>query len=189
MPHLNWLAVLAAALSTFVLGGLWYSKALFGRAWMEVNGLTDADLAKSNMLKIFGLSLVFAVIMAANLAAFLTEPKTTAVWGATAGFLAGFGWVALAIATIALFERRPWKYPDQRRLYDRFVRDYGTHHRGVALNAVGVKCNRGRAHTSRLPVTAPRKISSCPLCRTILSSSPYLPSPWTTSFHPPTSRR
>jgi hypothetical protein len=110
MPHINWLAVLAAAVSSFVLGGLWYSKALFGRAWMSANNLSDADLAKSNMAKIFGLSLVFSVIMAANLPAFLAEPKTTASWGATAGFLAGFGWVALSIATIALFERRSWKY-------------------------------------------------------------------------------
>jgi hypothetical protein len=110
MPHINWLAVLVAAVSSFVLGGLWYSKALFGRAWMSANNLSDADLAKSNMAKIFGLSLVFAVIMATNLAAFLAEPRTTASWGATAGFLAGFGWVALAIATIALFERRSWKY-------------------------------------------------------------------------------
>lgn len=110
MPHMNWLAVLAAAVSTFVLGGLWYSKALFGQAWMSANNFSETDLAKSNMLKIFGLSLIFAVIMAANLAAFLAEPKTTAVWGATAGFLAGFGWVTLAIATIGLFERRSWKY-------------------------------------------------------------------------------
>ena len=110
MPHINWLAVLTAAVSSFALGGLWYSKALFGRAWMSANNLSDADLAKNNMAKIFGLSLVFSVIMAANLAAFLAEPKTTASWGATAGFLAGFGWVALSIATIALFERRSWQY-------------------------------------------------------------------------------
>ena len=110
MPHLNWLAVLAAAVSTFVIGGLWYSPVLFGRIWMSVNNLSEADLAKSNMARIFGLSFFFALIMAANLAAFLAEPKTTAAWGATAGFLAGFGWVALAIATIALFERRSWKY-------------------------------------------------------------------------------
>ena len=110
MPHLNWLAVLAAAVSAFALGGLWYSPVLFGRAWMSVNNLTEADLAKGNMAKIFGLALVFEVIMAANLAAFLAEPKTSAARGATAGFLAGFGWVALAIATIALFERRSWKY-------------------------------------------------------------------------------
>jgi len=110
MPHINWFAVLAAAISTFVLGGLWYSPALFGRAWMTVNNLDNEQLAKSNMAKIFGLAFVFAVIMAANLAAFLAEPKTTATWGATAGFLAGFGWVALGIATIALFERRSAKY-------------------------------------------------------------------------------
>lgn len=110
MPHINWLAVVAAAVSTFALGGLWYSPFLFGRAWMAVNNLNEAELAKSNMGKIFGLSYFFALIMAANLAAFLAEPKTTVAWGATAGFLAGFGWVALSIATIALFERRPWKY-------------------------------------------------------------------------------
>jgi hypothetical protein len=110
MPHLNWLAVVAAAVSTFLIGGLWYSKMLFGRAWMSANHFEEADLAKSNMGKIFGLSFLFALMMSANLAAFLAEPKTTAAWGATAGFLAGFGWVALAIATIALFERRSWKY-------------------------------------------------------------------------------
>ena len=44
MPHINWLAVLAAAVSTFVLGGLWYSPALFGRAWMSVNQFSQEDL-------------------------------------------------------------------------------------------------------------------------------------------------
>jgi hypothetical protein len=110
MPHINWLAVVAAALSTFLMGGLWYSKALFGRVWMSANHFTESDLEKGNMGKIFGLSFVFSLLMSANLAAFLAEPKTTAAWGAMAGFLAGFGWVALAIATIALFERRSWKY-------------------------------------------------------------------------------
>ena len=110
MPHINWLAVLAAAISTFVLGGLWYSPALFGRAWMTVNQLNQEDLAKSNMAKIFGVAFVLSLVMAVNLAAFLAEPKTTATWGATAGFLAGFGWVTLGIATISLFERRSLKY-------------------------------------------------------------------------------
>jgi len=110
MPHLNWLAVFAAAVSTFVIGGFWYSPALFGRAWMSANNFTQEDLNKSNMAKIFGLSFIFALLMSANLAAFLADAKTTPAWGATAGFLAGFGWVTLGLGTIALFERRPRNY-------------------------------------------------------------------------------
>jgi hypothetical protein len=48
--------------------------------------------------------------MAFNLAMFLNDPKTNLAWGATAGFLAGFGWVAMGIGIVALFERRPFSY-------------------------------------------------------------------------------
>ena len=108
--HLNWFAVVAAALSTFLLGGLWYSPVLFGRVWMTANGLSEQDLRKGNTAKIFGLAFVFSLLMSGNLAMFLADGKTTTAWGATAGLLAGFGWVALAITMIALFERRSWKY-------------------------------------------------------------------------------
>lgn len=107
---LNHIAVLAAALSMFVLGGLWYSPVLLGKVWMKANGFTAADLQRGSPLRIFGLSLVCAVIMAYDLAMFLSGPGTTAAWGATAGFLAGFGWVALSVTMIAQFERRPAAY-------------------------------------------------------------------------------
>jgi hypothetical protein len=110
MPHLNWLAVIGAGVSTFVIGGLWYSPILFGRMWMADNHFTQEDLNRGSLAKIFGFSFVFALVMSANLAAFLADSKTNAAWGATAGFLAGFGWVALGLATIALFERRSWRY-------------------------------------------------------------------------------
>lgn len=108
--NLNWMAIIAAAVSTFLLGGLWYSPALFGKAWMRACGFTEETLRAGNTAKIFGLSFLFSLLMAANLAMFLNDAKTTATWGATAGFLAGFGWVALSVAIIALFERRSWKY-------------------------------------------------------------------------------
>jgi hypothetical protein len=109
LSNLNWLAIVAAALSMFVLGGLWYSKVLFAKAWMSAGGLTEEDLKRGNAAKIFGLSFILSLVMAVNLAMFLNDPKTTALWGATAGFLAGFGWVALSIVMIGLFERRNWK--------------------------------------------------------------------------------
>ena len=75
--HINYLAVLAAAVSTCVIGGLWYSPALFHRSWMSSNGFAEADLTKGSAGKIFGIAFVLAVLMAANLAAFLSGPETT----------------------------------------------------------------------------------------------------------------
>ena len=107
---INYLAVIAAALSTFLIGGLWYSPLLFQRSWMTANGLSTADLERGGQARIFGGAFVLSVMMAFNLAAFLAGPNTTVAWGATAGALAGVGWVAFGIAVVALFERRPLAY-------------------------------------------------------------------------------
>ena len=71
MEGINWLAVVAAAVSAFVLGGLWYSPALFAKPFMREAGLTDADLAKGSPAIIFGVSFVLALIAAAVFAMFL----------------------------------------------------------------------------------------------------------------------
>ena len=109
MDQLNLFAVVAAAVSSFVIGGLWYSPLLFQRAWMAANNFKDSDLQNANMAMIFGVSFIFALVMALNLAMFLNAPDTTLSWGATAGGLTAI-WVALGIGTVALFERRPWSY-------------------------------------------------------------------------------
>jgi Protein of unknown function (DUF1761) len=54
VQYVNWLAVIAAALSSFLLGGLWYSPAVFGRAWMRENILSEEQLKQGEMGKIFG---------------------------------------------------------------------------------------------------------------------------------------
>ena len=108
--HINHFAVLSAALAAFVIGGVWYSPILFHKAWMNASGLNERDLRQGGMGKIFGLSFLLSLIMAYNLAAFLATPDTTVLWGATAGALAGIGWVALSIGILGLFERRSWKY-------------------------------------------------------------------------------
>lgn len=105
---LNWLAVGAAALSTFLLGGIWYSPVLFGRAWQRETGLSDAQLQQRSLAVVFGTSFVLALIMAFNLAAFLQGPPDVA-WGMTAGALAGIGWVAMAMGVTYLFEARSMK--------------------------------------------------------------------------------
>src|ERR1700691_3753635 len=105
--HLNYWAVLTAAVSAFGLGGVWYN--VLSAPWKKANNFTDEPPA-GNPAKIFGISFVFSLIMAFNLAKFLDSPTTTATWGATAGFLAGFGWCFMGIGIICLFERKPWSY-------------------------------------------------------------------------------
>jgi hypothetical protein len=108
MEQLNYWAVLVAALSTFLLGGVWYSPAVFGKAWMKENGFTEESMKGSNMVKIFGLAFLLALISAVNLAMFI-GPDADVTMGAFYGFAAGAGWVATFVGTHYLFERRSFK--------------------------------------------------------------------------------
>ncbi|CAN5638774.1 hypothetical protein BH10BAC2_BH10BAC2_29240 [soil metagenome] len=105
MSTINWWAVLVAGISSFVLGGVWYSPALFGNGWMKDNNLTIEEIKKGNFGKIYGITFILSLIMSANLAMFLNDAKTDVAWGTTAGFLAGL-WVFCAVAMHGLFEHR-----------------------------------------------------------------------------------
>lgn len=109
MTTLNPWAILVAAVSAFILGGLWYSPMLLGVLWKRANGFGPNEPPQPTP-KTFAITFVLSLVMSFNLAMFLNDPKTTMAWGAMAGFLAGFGWVAMGIAIVALFEHRPWSY-------------------------------------------------------------------------------
>jgi len=109
-PYINHLAVFICAILNLALGALWYSPLLFFKAWSSETNLTEEQLAKSSPAKTYGLAFLFALIISYNLAFFLGDSQTTPLWGAAAGFLAGFGWSTLIFAIIALFEQRSWKY-------------------------------------------------------------------------------
>lgn len=100
-------AVLAAALLTFALGGLWYSPLLFAKAWMKECGLTEEQTRRAPMARTFGLSALASLVMAFNLAAFI-GPKGAA-FGLFAGAATGIGWVAMSLGVIYLFEQRSLK--------------------------------------------------------------------------------
>lgn len=110
MDTINWFAVLAAAASTFCLGGIWYAPFLFGKAWQAECGLTDEQMKHRNMGKIFGLAFLWALIMAVNLAFFFNDPKIGLQEGMLYGFATGFGFVAMAIFTTGQFESRSTRY-------------------------------------------------------------------------------
>ena len=108
MPPINWIAVLVATLASFALGALWYSPALFGKAWQREAGLSDEQLAKGNKARIFGLTLVLAFLAAWNFANFL-GPRPSLALGLGAGASAGLLWVAGSMGINYLFERKSFK--------------------------------------------------------------------------------
>lgn len=102
----NWLAVLVAALSAFVIGAVWYGP-VFGQAWMSEQGLTEDQLKERNMGTIYGTAFVLELIIAVNLAFFLGNSSVRD--GALYGFLVGFGWIAMAMGVTYLFSRKSLK--------------------------------------------------------------------------------
>jgi hypothetical protein len=107
MTGLWWVSIVAATLAAFVIGGIWYSPAVFGRRWMALNGFTDQDLRRRPMGRVFALSFLLALVMTVNLAAFL-GPSPSLGFCIAAGAAAGVGWSAAGLGVIYLFEGRPF---------------------------------------------------------------------------------
>jgi len=47
-----------------IIGSVWYSKVLFGNAWMNINGFKEEGLKEGNMGVILGVSYLFSVLLA-----------------------------------------------------------------------------------------------------------------------------
>lgn len=56
MPF-NLIAVLVSSLVTLLVGFVWYNPKVFGTIWMQETGMTEEKAQKSNMLKVFGLTI------------------------------------------------------------------------------------------------------------------------------------
>jgi hypothetical protein len=136
--------VFISALIPMIIGFIWYNPKVLGNAWMHSAGVTDEQIKTGNMLMIFGLSYVFAVVISLMLipitihqsgilSLFVMEPDFADLSSASHasyesimtelgtrhrtfghgffhGALAAVGLIFPVIATLALFERRSWKY-------------------------------------------------------------------------------
>ena len=104
MPHINYLAVALAALSAFLLGGLWYSL-LFAKAWARLTGQSEEKLKSGNPALVFGGAFLLNLVSALVLAMFLGPMELHAA--TAAGLSVGLCWVAASLGVNYLFERRP----------------------------------------------------------------------------------
>jgi len=68
---LNLLAVLVAALVSFMLGGLWYSPMLFGKVWIKEAGHDETQQGHPG--KVFGFAFLFSLVAAWAVARVTTD--------------------------------------------------------------------------------------------------------------------
>ena len=102
--EVNIWAVIAAAVSSFLLGGLWYSPVLFMKPWNEAMGRTEED--NGHPAKVFGLSFAFAVVAAYVFAVFL-GPNPVLSESVKAGLLVGVAFVGMSFGINYQFANRP----------------------------------------------------------------------------------
>jgi hypothetical protein len=102
MYNVNILGVIVAALSSFALGGLWYSTPVFGAAWRRAAGGPEI---KGHPAKVFGLSFLFAVV-AAYAYALLVPPPAGAMMALVQGLAVGGGVVAASFGINYQFANR-----------------------------------------------------------------------------------
>ena len=103
---INWLAVLAAAVSAFLLGGIWYGP-LFKNVWCREAGV-DPNGKPGHPARVFGSAFVLALI-AAIAFAWLLGPAPHLHLALHHGVLVGFAFVATSFGINYAFAQRSLK--------------------------------------------------------------------------------
>lgn len=102
MQDINIFAAFAAAVSSFLLGGVWYSKLLFEKAWMRDSGAPEQP---GHPAKVFGLSFLFSLIAAVAFAVYL-GPAPDLADAVRSGFVVGICFVATSFGINYQFAQR-----------------------------------------------------------------------------------
>ncbi len=112
-PVINYLAVLVSALATIVVGFLWYSPLLFGKLWMKLSMISNADIKKAKqkgMTASYLLMIISTLLMSYVLAVFLDYANAlTPVAGLATGVLLWLGFVVPLLLGSVLWEGKSWK--------------------------------------------------------------------------------
>jgi hypothetical protein len=68
--HINFLAVIVAAVVAFAIGALWYSPLLFAKKWVEAHGYTEEQVAEmqKGAGKAYAITLVCDILIALAIA-------------------------------------------------------------------------------------------------------------------------
>lgn len=110
--HVNFFAIIVAAIVTFGIGALWYSPFLFAKQWLAFNGYgpEKVEAMRKGAVKAYGVSFVCYLVMAAAFAVLVRISHIEAVTGGVKlGFLLWIGFVAAAGLTANVYSDKPLK--------------------------------------------------------------------------------
>src|SRR2546427_10479566 len=108
LTGINWLAVIATGIVSWVIGGCWYSPPVFGKRWMALLGMKVEGGMPEGAGKALAGGLVLAIFTSLILVLFVYGLKAVGlVEGAEVGFLVWLGFVLTHGVTNVMFERRP----------------------------------------------------------------------------------
>lgn len=114
--QLNFLAVFTATILYFMIGALWYSKALFGPRWGQLHNLDFSDTsAKPSMGMLMGTSFMMMLIAVWALAVVVhLTGISTWMGGVKIGLLCGgcFSAATIAISNVYLNKKLPLYFID-----------------------------------------------------------------------------
>jgi hypothetical protein len=103
----NFLSVLVAAVAYWLLGALWFSKALFGKTWMKGIEKTEEQLKQGFSKMAFIWCYVWSFIAAYGIARIMVWTGSTSIGqGILIGLLAGITFTLAPFVINNLFERR-----------------------------------------------------------------------------------
>lgn len=105
MSGVNIWAVLVAAVSSFLLGGLWYSPVMFHKLWNREAGRGENPEKMKHPGRVFGVAFVFALIAACSFAWWL-GPDPQLPDALLEGLLVGAGVVAASFGINYQFANR-----------------------------------------------------------------------------------
>ncbi len=112
MGHVNYLAVLVAAVAAFVLGWLWYSPLLFFKPWMRLRGLDpeaamkNAKLPGGKLVIEFARCFVLAFVIARLMGLLGVTSWLIAIHS---GFMLWIGFPLILLTGSVLWDNVPWK--------------------------------------------------------------------------------
>ncbi|MCW3117416.1 MAG: rane protein [Chitinophagaceae bacterium] len=107
--HINWLAVIVAAVAYFMIGGLWYSKVLFGTRWAALQKIDMNDPGmKKGVAAIMFYSFLLMLLNVIGLAIFVARLDLTLISsGLKLGLVTGLFFCVTAVSISFVYERKP----------------------------------------------------------------------------------